>query len=268
MIEQLPSIFIGSSTEGLDVAREIELQLLRDAMTTIWKDGVFGLGSGILEALMNALDQFDFAVIILSPDDLVESRGESYASARDNVIFELGLFMGRLGRSRTFIVHEDSASLKLPSDLAGVTRAPYRRRDNLAAALSPTCTLIIKAIRSLGYLEQRTQQQIRAVSREQREQKTIIDQHQEFFDIVKYSLSDYCYRVLWHIANGKEFIYNDRDENLRGRIWFLHDSGYIEPKEPNSYLVFDSRLDRQDLSKICKLTPVGRYLLDLRGSPE
>ena len=48
---------------------------------------------------MNALDQFDFAVMILSPDDMTESRDQSYASPRDNVLFELGLFMGRLGRT-------------------------------------------------------------------------------------------------------------------------------------------------------------------------
>lgn len=159
MSDQLPSVFIGSSTEGLDVAREVELQLQQDALTTIWKDGVFGLGSGTLESLMNALDQFDFAVLVLSPDDLLESRKQNYASPRDNVIFELGLFMGRLGRSRTFIVHEKDAGLKLPSDLAGIAASPYRKRDNLSAALSPTCTPIIKAIRSLGSFEGRANAQ-------------------------------------------------------------------------------------------------------------
>ena len=102
MATPLPSVFIGSSSEGLDVAREVEMHLQTDALTTIWKDGVFGLGSGTLEALMNALDQFDFAIMVLSPDDLLESRGTSYSSPRDNVIFELGLFMGRLGRGRNF----------------------------------------------------------------------------------------------------------------------------------------------------------------------
>jgi len=161
MSEQLPSVFIGSSTEGLDVAREVELQLQRDAVTTIWKDGVFSLGDATLESLMKVLDQFDFAVMVLSPDDLVESRSESYASPRDNVLFELGLFMGKIGRSRVFIVRELDVNLKLPSDLAGIAVSPYRKRENLSAALSPTCTPIIKAIRSLGFSEQRTHQQIR-----------------------------------------------------------------------------------------------------------
>ena len=108
---------------------------------------------------MNALDQFDFAIMVLSPDDLLETRNESFVSPRDNVIFELGLFMGRLGRSRTFIVQEQNANLKLPSDLAGITVSPYRKRENLSAALSPTCTPIIKAIRSLGFFEGRANAQ-------------------------------------------------------------------------------------------------------------
>ncbi len=167
MTSALPSLFIGSSVEGLDVAREVELQLQHAAITTIWKDGVFAPGAGTLEALMNVLDQFDFAAMILSPDDLGESRGQSYASPRDNILFELGLFMGRLGRSRVFIVHAEDAGLKLPSDLAGITLAPYRRRDNLAAALSPTCTPIIKAIRALGFAEKRAQQQLQRLEDQQ-----------------------------------------------------------------------------------------------------
>jgi len=111
MDEQLLSVFIGSSTEGLVVAREIELQLQEAAITTIWKDGVFGLGSGILESLMKVREQFDFAVMVLSPDDLGESRGKSYEYPRDNVIFELGLFMGRLGEKRVFIVHGQDENL-------------------------------------------------------------------------------------------------------------------------------------------------------------
>ncbi len=130
------------------MAREVELQLQRDAVTTMWKDSVFGPTSGFLETLMNQLEQFDFAVMVLSPDDLVESRSQRSASPRDNVIFELGLFMGRLGRSRVFIVHEENADLKLPSDLAGISLLSYRERDNLSAALSPACTPIIKAIRA------------------------------------------------------------------------------------------------------------------------
>lgn len=148
----LPSLFIGSSAEGIDIAREVELQLQDDAVVTIWKDGIFILGEGTLESLIRALDAFDFAILILRPDDLIEVRGERYTSPRDNVLFELGLFMGRLGPKRTLILNEHGADLKLPSDLDGIARATYRPRENLAAALSPACTPIIRSIRALGIL--------------------------------------------------------------------------------------------------------------------
>lgn len=152
MTDQLPAVFIGSSVEGLSVAREVEQQLQHYALTTIWKDGVFLPGSGTLETLLDTVHQFDFAVMILSPDDVTETRNNArHASPRDNVIFELGLFMGHLGRKRSFIVHEEGADLMLPSDLAGITLAPYSKRDNLAAALSVTCTPIIRVIKSLGF---------------------------------------------------------------------------------------------------------------------
>jgi hypothetical protein len=127
------------------------------AIVTIWKDDVFGPGSGTLESLMRVLEQFDFAAMILSPDDTSEIRGQTYASPRDNVLFELGLFMGRLGPKRVFVVHEADVNLKLPSDLAGIGVLTYRKREdrNLAAAVSPPSTLIMRQMNALGYSERR-----------------------------------------------------------------------------------------------------------------
>jgi hypothetical protein len=149
---RLPSVFIGSSSEGLRIAREVELQLVNDSIVHLWTNGIFVLGEGTLESLMNALDNFDFAIMVLSPDDLLETRGRNYASPRDNVLFELGLFMGRLGRRRTIILSEEDADLKLPSDLAGITRATYRKGNNLplSVAVSPACTRIIQTLHSQG----------------------------------------------------------------------------------------------------------------------
>jgi predicted nucleotide-binding protein len=100
-----PKLFIGSSKEGLEIARAIEAQLEEDAEVTIWKDGVFGFGRGTLESLVMALDQFDFAVLLLSPDDMIISREVASQSPRDNILLELGMFIGRIGRERTFIVY-------------------------------------------------------------------------------------------------------------------------------------------------------------------
>lgn len=152
-----PKIFIGSSSEGLSIARDIEFQLQDDAEITIWKNGVFGLGMGTLESLETVLGKFDFAILVLTPDDMILSRESVSQSPRDNVLLELGMFIGRLGRGRTFIVYNRDAGLKLPSDLAGVTEAEFGNREdkNTLAAVSPACTMIRYAMRSLGTAPQR-----------------------------------------------------------------------------------------------------------------
>lgn len=264
MTEALPSVFIGSSTEGLDVAREVELQLQRDAVTTIWKDGVFGLGSGTLESLMKVLEQFDFAVMVLSPDDLVESRSQSYASPRDNVLFELGLFIGKIGRSRVFIVHEQDANLKLPSDLTGIAMSPYRRRENLSAALSPTCTPIIKAIRSLGFSEQRTQQQIRKL---QDRQDTTESQLRTIRVVVKALVTKFEYEKLRALAGDGPFMVHFHNLMI-AELNRLDAIRYVRPRSGygiESIRERDGTDKKFDLKQYVEITNDGLEYLSLRG---
>ena len=146
-----PTVFIGSSSEGLDVARALQMNLDDEADALIWSDRVFALGEYSFDSLLKSLDRVDFAILVLTPADLVSRRGGSATSPRENVIFELGLFMGRLGRSRTFVVMDDEdSSIRLPSDLAGVTVARFRRPDsgNLLAALGPASFHIREHIRA------------------------------------------------------------------------------------------------------------------------
>lgn len=150
--ERRPSVFIGSSAEGLPIAKAIQANLDHAVESVIWSQGLFGLGGGTLESLFENLNQFDFAVLVLTPDDLTTSRAETSKSPRDNVLFELGLFMGAIGRLRTFIVHERLAPLKLPSDLAGVTAATFERHrsGNWQSTLGQTSTHIEAAVQKLG----------------------------------------------------------------------------------------------------------------------
>jgi predicted nucleotide-binding protein len=99
-----PTIFIGSSSEAISVVDAFQSHLEDVAEVIPWRYGVFKSGESTLESLLKALNRFDFAALILTPDDLVESRGGTSSSPRDNVIFEIGLFIGRLGRERVFIV--------------------------------------------------------------------------------------------------------------------------------------------------------------------
>lgn len=63
----------------------------------------------------------DFAVVLLTPDDLGSSANtpdDRQKRARQNVIFELGYFIGRLGRSRVCALYKPG--VELPSDFDGV----------------------------------------------------------------------------------------------------------------------------------------------------
>jgi Predicted nucleotide-binding protein containing TIR-like domain len=86
---------------------------------------------------------------------MVVSRGVEKVSARDNVLFELGLFIGSLGRDRTFMLYDRTDPPGLPSDLAGVTPATFapHASGNLVAALGAACTKIQDAVEKLGIRE-------------------------------------------------------------------------------------------------------------------
>lgn len=146
--EKRPRLFIGSSTEGLSVAEAVQLGLDDVAECTLWTQGAFNLSQTTIESIVDATAKFDFAVLVFTPDDMTIKRGKIRASARDNILFELGLFTGALGRARTFMVFPRDSKPEFPSDLSGVTAATYADRTdgNLEAALGPVCTRIKRAM--------------------------------------------------------------------------------------------------------------------------
>jgi CRP/FNR family transcriptional regulator, cyclic AMP receptor protein len=148
-----PLLFLGCSVESLTIAQEIQLCLKHDDVeVVVWTDGVFGPSGVPLDDLLKMVNESDFAVFIISPDDEVTSRKQEYNAPRDNTVFELGLFMGKLERSRTFIVKEDKSDVKIPTDLLGITPLTYvvRKGGNLTTALAPVCTELRKVISALG----------------------------------------------------------------------------------------------------------------------
>jgi CRP/FNR family transcriptional regulator, cyclic AMP receptor protein len=148
-----PLLFLGCSVESRAIAQEIQLGLKYDNVeAVVWTDGVFGPSSIPVETLLNMVNEADFAVFVFSPDDKVFSRENEYNAPRDNTVFELGLFMGRLERSRTFIVKEQNTDVKIPTDILGVTPLTYvySGDSNLSAAIAPVCTELRKVISGLG----------------------------------------------------------------------------------------------------------------------
>jgi CRP/FNR family cyclic AMP-dependent transcriptional regulator len=146
-------VFIISSAEALPVAREVQNAFAYDPFTTIvWTDGVFRIANYTLQSLEDEVDQSDFAIAIAHADDTTNIRGVEWPSARDNVIFELGLFMGRLGRQRAILMEPRDDKVKLPSDLAGITTVAYRFQldADAAALMAPACNALRKHIMALG----------------------------------------------------------------------------------------------------------------------
>lgn len=146
-------VFIISSVEALPVARIVQNAFAHDKFTTtVWPDGVFKVANYTLQSLEDAIDDSDFAIAIAHADDVTECRGKDWPTPRDNVIFELGLFMGRLGKQRAILMEPRDDGVKLPSDLAGITTVPYRfvpGRD-AAALMAPACNVLRDHIHALG----------------------------------------------------------------------------------------------------------------------
>jgi hypothetical protein len=149
-----PRLFIGSSTESLSVARAAQAELEHDAEVTVWTQGIFALSQTSLDSLLVALDNFDFGLFVFAPDDVTRLRGTEHPTVRDNVVLELGLFVGRLGRERNFmVVPRGIEALHLPTDLLGITPGtyePHRTDKNLVAALGPACHAIRDVMTQVG----------------------------------------------------------------------------------------------------------------------
>lgn len=141
-------VFIGSSSEGKGVARALQAELLADCEVVLWNQGVFEPSSFTLESLITEAHRSDFAVLVATPDDMRESRGQTTAVPRDNVILEFGLFAGVLGRDRTYVLATDGALL--PTDTLGLTRLTYHQQENLCAAVAVAAEGVRGRIGRLG----------------------------------------------------------------------------------------------------------------------
>ncbi len=123
MNDKKPKLFIGSSSESKEIAYSVQYVLRDIAEVVVWDQGVFELNENYLSTLIEALDEYDFAIFIFTGDDEYISKNRTLPAPRDNVIFELGLFMGKLGRKRCFFLKNSSTPIKIPTDLDGISMA-------------------------------------------------------------------------------------------------------------------------------------------------
>jgi CheY-like chemotaxis protein len=81
------------------------------------------LGRTIIEKFEDIVRHVDLVFVLLTPDDKVydsSSSNELKRRARQNVVFEMGYFLGKLQRRKGRVILLYKGSLELPSDLSGI----------------------------------------------------------------------------------------------------------------------------------------------------
>jgi predicted nucleotide-binding protein len=85
-----------------------------------------------------------FAVVLLTPDDEGNLKGTTpKARARQNVLLELGYFLGKLTRRRVCVLIKEE--VEIPSDWAGVINEAY---DDLSPAWK---MMLVRELKDAGY---------------------------------------------------------------------------------------------------------------------
>ncbi|HEY3752702.1 MAG TPA: TIR domain-containing protein [Pseudonocardiaceae bacterium] len=122
-----PYVFIGSSGAGKETAEALKDAIGGRAKVQVWYQNTFAPSVTNVESLERVINsEVNLAVLVITPDDLRDRGSGPHLVARDNIIFELGLFMGRLGRTKTFGLACSHCDIEMPTDLLGVSWVMYR----------------------------------------------------------------------------------------------------------------------------------------------
>ncbi|SIQ80081.1 TIR domain-containing protein [Marinobacterium stanieri] len=203
-----PRLFIASSAESLKIAEAVNVNLDHDFEVTIWKNGTFKLSSTAIDDLVEKSSAVDFALFIFAPDDVASIRSRKEHVVRDNVIFEMGLFVGAIGKSRSFILKPRDIDMHLPTDLLGVTPADYnagRSDGDLVSATNRACSLLKAEADRLGVINHASLS---------KSQKIIANPANYELKVEDYKILAVCLES--HTANPTGQTYSSISNNFRG----------------------------------------------------
>jgi predicted nucleotide-binding protein len=101
-------------------------------------------GRTIIEKFEENSSEVNFAIILLTADDIGKAKMEiDYKTrARQNVVFEMGYFIGKLGRKKVFLLLENGVDK--PGDLDGIVYVPLDNTDGWKLKL-------VKELKAVGY---------------------------------------------------------------------------------------------------------------------
>jgi predicted nucleotide-binding protein len=104
---------------------QLEAMLRRWQLDPVILDQLPSEGQTLIEKLEKySNNEVSFAVVLATPDDLghrKDHEDERKYRARQNVILELGLLLGKLGRAKVGIFIKNQEEMERPSDIQGLT---------------------------------------------------------------------------------------------------------------------------------------------------
>ncbi|MBL8327907.1 MAG: nucleotide-binding protein [Rubrivivax sp.] len=128
-VKQNDDIFLAYSSKARATANDIHKYLVASGVAVRDWELNFAPGPTILEELVQASRSCLGAVMLLTRDDELATPGAQQAVPRDNVIFEMGMFMEAKGRERVLVVLEEGA--KLPADIGGGIYLQLKDRNDI-----------------------------------------------------------------------------------------------------------------------------------------
>jgi len=141
-----PQLLLVASAGVLPMAKQLQALLEDDGIDSkLWPDPLFGAEDFVIDAVQSVLESTDFVVLVLGEGNLDDH-------ARDNAIFELGLFIGLLGRERVVLVVPEGGAGDVP---AGLVAPPplvvsAGSPQNLASRLEPIRAELVGFIATRG----------------------------------------------------------------------------------------------------------------------
>jgi predicted nucleotide-binding protein len=128
-IIEKPKVFIASSSKALPYATAVKGHISDVCNVYVWRDVPNYPYKTITDWILNLAEKYDFGIFIFSNDDKIALNKKQYPVVRDNVLFELGLFSGRLGFDRCTVLKPNIENFHLPSDINGILETKFDQPD-------------------------------------------------------------------------------------------------------------------------------------------
>ena len=123
----VPKLFISALPESVSIARHLQNRLAHDdIIVTIFSDTIFEPSDNAFNSFLDEAGQSDFCAFVFSSDAPVFNRKGLQSVVRDNIVFEIGLFIGVVGRNRTFLIKPSQLDIKIPTRLFSLKVFEYQ----------------------------------------------------------------------------------------------------------------------------------------------